>query len=344
MGNNPANVDLRDGNMRFAIIGCGEAGSLRAAAIDRVDGASVTICVDSVRERAINLALACDAEAGTDWKSAITRVDVDVVVIATSNNSHAQIAIDSAEAGKHILCERPLAITPTEASHIIGAAREHNVRLKTGFSLRYHPTVLKAHQLISSGRIGRAVVIRARTGRGSYASLPAEWMINTEYSGGGTLMDNGCDLLDLCRYFMGDFRSVQGHTATLVWPIEPAEDNAFAILTTNDGRTASIHSSWADWQGYLSMDISGTDGYIRLDYDNGTVYLGFRPGTPGGGLEEVFDVSDLPDRSREMEIEELMRAIREDREPSGSGLDGYEATVLIDAIYRASEESRAINI
>lgn len=330
--------------MRFAIIGCGEAGSRRASAIESVNGAEITVCVDAVKERAANLALASGADASTDWRSAVTRKDVDAVVIATTNNLHTPIGVAAAESGKHILCERPLATTLAEATRLVGAARENGVKLKTGLHLRYHPTILKVHEILSSGRIGQITFIRGRTGRGSYSSGPTEWMINTEYSGGGTLMDNGYDLLDLYRYFMGDFKTVRGYTATLVWPIEPAEDNAFAILTTADGRAASLHSSWSDWQGYLSLDISGMDGYVRLDYDNGAIFTGFRPGTPGSGLEEVYDLSDLPDRSLQIEVEELIRAIEEDREPTGGGVDGLEAMVMADAIYRASDEGQSIRI
>jgi len=330
--------------MRFAIIGCGEAGNRRAAAIALARGAEVAVCVDAVAERAEQLAAAHAARATTDWRTAIASDDVDAVVIATTNNTHAPIGIGAAEAGKHILCERPLARNPSEAEQMVAAARENNVRLKTGFSLRYNPVVVKAREIIDQGRIGRIVFLRGRTGRGSYAARPPDWVVDFELSGGGTLLDNGMDLLDLCRFVIGDFQWVQGYSATLVWPIEPCEDNAFAVLTTADGRAALIHSSWADWQGYLSLDISGTDGYIRLDLDNAVVTLGSRPGTAGAGLEEAMDLSREPDRSLSTEVEELVSAIAEGREPLGGGHDGLEALVLAHAIYRSSDEKAAIRV
>lgn len=330
--------------MKFAIIGCGEAGSRRAAAIDSVEGAEITVCVDAVRDRAESLAGQYGADSSTNWKPSIARTDVDAVVIATSNNLHATIALASAEVGKHILCERPLARSPSEAAQMIGAAQEYKVRLKTGFSRRYHPAVIKARSIVKEGRIGRILFIRGRTGRGGYTERPTDWMVDCELSGGGTLFDNGMDLIDLCRYFMGDFEQVTGRSAALMLPIEPCEDNAFAILTTPDARSAIIHSSWTDWIGYLSMDISGTEGYIRLDYDNATVTVGLRPGEIGAGLEDVFDLSLEPDRSLAMEIEDLIHAVDEDRKPVEAGLDGQEALVIAHAVYRSSDMGTVVKV
>ncbi|MEN6521447.1 MAG: Gfo/Idh/MocA family oxidoreductase [Armatimonadota bacterium] len=330
--------------MRFAVIGCGEAGSRRAAAIDSVESAEVIVCVDMVRSRAENLARRFGADSSTDWRSSIVRADVDAVVIATSNNLHAAIALASAEAGKHILCERPLARNPSEGARMIGAAQEYKVRLRTGFSRRYHPAVIKTRNIINEGRIGRILFIRGRTSRGGYTERPADWMVDCELSGGGTLLDNGMDLIDLCRFFMGDFKQVTGRAAALMLPIEPCEDNAFAILTTSDNRSAIIHSSWTDCVGYLSMDLSGTEGYIKLDYDNATVTVGLKPGEVGAGLEEVFDLSLEPDRSLAMEVEDMVHAVAEGRRPMETGLDGQEALTIAHAVYRSSDTGTVVRV
>jgi predicted dehydrogenase len=327
--------------MRFAIIGCGEEGSKRAAAIDSVEGAVVTVCVDSIQDRSEALAARYGAEVTTDWRAAIAMPDVDAVVIATANNLHSTIAVAAAEAGKHILCERPLARNASEAEQMVGAARDHGVKLKTGLNLRYHPVTVKARSIIEGGWIGKIVFMRGRTGRGSYLTPPAEWLVDCELAGGGTLLDNGYDLLDLCRYLMGDFRSCLGHTASLVYDIAPCDDNAFAVLTTADESSAIIHSSWTDWSSFMSIDISGAEGYITLDYDESTVVFGSRPGVTGARLEETFDLSTQPDDSLAMEIRELMAAVAEDREPAGSGQDGLEALLLARAIYRSSETGQA---
>jgi len=330
--------------MRFVVIGCGEAGSRRATAIESVEGAEVIVCADTVKDRADNLAARFGADSSTDWRGAIARPDVDAVVIATSNNLHATIAMAAAQAGKHILCERPIARNPSEAAQMVGTACEYKVRFKTGFSRRYNPAVLRAKSLVDEGRIGRILFVRGRTGRGGYSERPSAWMVDCELSGGGTLLDNGMDLIDLCRYFMGDIIEVMGRSSSMMLPIEPCEDNAFAIMSTSEGSTAIIHSSWTDWEGYLQMDISGTEGYIRLDYDNSTVALGLRPGEVGAGLEDVFDFSLEPDRSLAREVEELILAVKEGREPMGSGHDGQEALAIAHAIYRSSDTGAAVSV
>jgi predicted dehydrogenase len=169
-------------------------------------------------------------------------------------------------------------------------------------------------------------------------------MVNCELAGGGTLVDNGYDLLDLLRYFMGDFHTAIGHTAALVYGIHPCEDNAFVILKTPDGRAAIVHSSWTDWRDYMSLDISGTEGYALLDYDNGVVRTGSRPGLAGPGFEETINLSSEPDRALEIEIEDMLASVEESREPSASGYDGLETLILVGAIYRSSEEGRAVRV
>lgn len=330
--------------MRFAIVGCGDAGARRAAALDAIEDADLAVCVDVSMDRAEELAARYGADASTDWRTAVSRPDVDAVIVSTSNNLHSSIAIGSAESRKHVLCERPLARNPSEAERMVASAREYDVRLKTGFTLRYQPAVIRARGLVDSGRIGKVISVRARSGRGSYITRSAQWLVDPELSGGGTLLDNGIDLLDLCRVFMGDFRRVFGHVATLVWPVELIEDNAFAILSTSDGRAALVQSSWSDWQGYIYMEISGTDGYINLNVDESTLVVGMRPGMPGAGLEEVIDLSIEPDRSIILEMEDFINSIREHREPKSSGLDGYEALVLAHAIYRSSTEGTAVKV
>lgn len=317
---------------------------MRASAIDAVEGADVAICVDAIEDRAEALAARYTADASTDWRASIIRSDVDAVVVATGNNLHSAVAVAAAEAGKHILCERPLARNPSEGEQMVAAVREYGVRLKMGFSRRHAPVMQRAREIVREGRIGKIIFMRGRTGRGGYSSPSSAWMVDCELSGGGTLLDNGMDLLDLCSWFMGDFRTVRGYIAALVWPIDPCEDNAFGILTTSNGRAASIHSSWTDWQGYMSIDITGSDGYIKVDYDNAVITTGSRPGAPGAGLEETLDLSGEPDRSLMIDVEELMDAVSESRDPQGSSLDGLEALILAHAIYKSSEEGQAVRV
>lgn len=323
--------------MRFAIIGCGTAGSRRADAIESVLDASITLCVDTNPERAAECALKHRSDISIDWRNAINRSDVDAVAIATANHLHASIAIAAAEADKHIFCERPIARNASEAEQIIGAARDHHVALQAGLTHRFHSTIRKAHQIIEAGTIGKVITLLGRTGRGGFAvAAPSGWMTDCELSGGGTLLDNGIDLLDICRYFLGDFRYVRGHTAALVWPIVPCEDNAFAILSTADGRTATIHSSWTDWQGYMSFDITGTEGYVKVDYDNGLVIVGSKT-----GIEETFATPKEFDQSLITEVEELISAAKSNPGPTQSSYDALEALILAQSVYRSAETGGA---
>ena len=137
---------------RVAIIGCGLIGRKRLAAMG---GARVVACADTVLERAGTLARATDgATAVQDWRAAIDRDDVDVVIVATTNDMLAEITRFAVEAGKHVLVEKPAARTVAELDPVIAAAERHRRLVRVGFNHRYHPAILKARELVDEGAVG----------------------------------------------------------------------------------------------------------------------------------------------------------------------------------------------
>jgi len=145
-------------------------------------------------------------EATDNWEDLVERNDVETVIIATPNHLHAPMSIAALSRGKHVLCEKPLARDPEEAKQIVDAARENRLKLKCGFTLRHHLGIQQAREWFDKGSIGQLIFLRSRYGMCGRARYDKEWRARAEFSGGGELIDQGVHVLDLFRWFAGDFR------------------------------------------------------------------------------------------------------------------------------------------
>ncbi|HTE18705.1 MAG TPA: Gfo/Idh/MocA family oxidoreductase [Armatimonadota bacterium] len=325
--------------MRVAIIGCGGIGMRRGAAVEAVEGASITIGVDVVEENARKFGERFGCEYGTDWEAAVDRDDVDLVVVATANNAHAPVSIQAMDSKKHVLCEKPLARNPVECMKMVQAAKQNGVKLKTGFNHRYSHQTWKAYELFEEGAIGDVIFARGRTGHGQGEALSKRWFGNYDLSGGGTFLDNGVHLLDLSRWFMGDFVEATGYVHTHLPALGKCEDNGFGIYKTADGRICQLQSSWTQWKGYLFLEVFGDKGELLINYDDQTCTLIRR-----GAETSVWQFAGLPDLSWQREIEEMRAAIQEDREPLANGYDGWQAVRMAYGVYESSQSGRAVAI
>ena len=325
--------------MRVAVIGCGGIGARRGNAVQSLPGFTVVTGVDTVEASAKAFGERFGCEWGTDWEAAVKRDDVDLVIVATANNVHASISIGAMDAGKHVICEKPLARNPGECQAMVEAATRNGVKLKTGFNHRYSNQTWKAHELFQEGAIGDIIFARGRTGHGQGEALSKRWFGNFELSGGGTFLDNGVHLLDLSRWFMGNFVQAQGYVTTHLPALGKCEDNGFGIYKTADGRICQLQSSWTQWRGYLFLELFGDKGSLHINYDDSTCTLVRR-----GAEASVWQFAGVADRSWEREIEEIAAAVREDREPLANGYDGWQATKMAYAVYESSETGKAVNL
>jgi predicted dehydrogenase len=324
--------------MRTGIIGAGLQGGRRARAV-REAGDELVIVADINYSRAQSLADAMKCRATDKWESAATGEGIDVVIISTPPHLHELMAATALRHGKQVLCEKPLARNVEEARHMVTAARDNNVRLKCGFNHRHHPGIMRAREWFESGHIGEIISIRCRYGIGGRPGYEKDWRMNPEVSGGGQLMDQGMHVVDLGRWFLGDFTRICGLTATSFWDIAPLEDNAFVLLQTDKGQTVQFHVSWTEWKNRFSFEICGTDGYITVEglggsYGTERAVLGKRAFLDPFREETVEFRGE--DRSWLAEWQEFTAAIAEDREPLGNGHDGLEALKVIQTIYESA--------
>ena len=291
----------------------------------------------------------------TDWRETLALDKPDAMIIATPNKFSAAIATEAVTLGMHVLCEKPLGRNIHEARELVAAAIANHVVLKTGFNHRHHPAIHKAHELTVSGVIGPVYFIRCVYGHGGRPGYEKEWRASRDVCGGGEMLDQGVHVVDLFRWFLGEFDEAYGIAPTFYWNME-VEDNAFAFFKTATGQIAQMQTSWTQWKNRFTFEIYGEAGYLIVSglggsYGTETLTIGKRkinrdsaPIYLGGVPEEETIVFDGQDISWELEWEEFKAAIRENREPLGSGRDGLEANRMIAAVYLSAKENRPVKL
>jgi len=349
--------------MKIGIVGCGLMGRRRASVIRQSQGDEIVIVADIDESRARGLAEEMDCWETKDWREAVVRDDVEAVVVSTTNKFLMPVTVAALENGKHVLCEKPLGRNLKEARRMVEAAKRAGVFLKTGFNHRHHPAIWKAHELCTQGLIGPVMFIRAVYGHGGRPGYDKEWRASPDLAGGGELLDQGIHIVDLFRWFMGDFTEVFGSIATYFWDLgyfreerekrevafnRQLEDNAFILLRTADGRIAQGHTSWTQWKNRFSFEVFGRDGHLCVDGLGGSygverLIWGKRRPDSGPPIEECFEF-DEPDRSWESEWSEFVTAIKEGREPLANGRDGLQAMRLINALYESSRSGHTVQL
>lgn len=320
-----------------AVIGCGLIGKKRAAALA---GARLVACADLDIARADVLAAAHPGtEAVARWQDAVVRPDVDVVVVATTNDALAPVTAAAIHAGKHVLVEKPAARSVAEIDPLIEAATRMNVRVRVGFNHRYHPALRKARELVSNGALGPLMFLRGRYGHGGRVGYDREWRANPALSGGGELIDQGVHLIDLAGWFLGPFTSIEGIATTCFWDM-PVDDNAFMTLRTAAGNVAFLHVSCTEWKNLFSLEIYGRTGKIAIDGLGGSygierlAWYQMRPemGPPDTTIWEY----PRGDGSWSIEFAEFLDEIREQREPAPGLPAARDVLTVVDDIYRRS--------
>ncbi len=233
-------------------------------------------------------------DSSTDWRATVTRDDIDVVDIVTPNDSHAEIAIAAAEAGKHIICEKPLARTGLEAKTMLDAVEKSGVIHMVAFNYRRTPAVALARKYIDEGRIGEIVNFRGTYLQDWSADPdgPLSWRFQKSVAGSGAIGDIGTHVIDFARYLAGEITAVHAINRTLV-PTRPAQsghvdklgvgggdkdaarekvdvdDETMTMLRFANGAVGSIEATRNAYgrNNYLTFEIHGTKGSLAFNYE-----------------------------------------------------------------------------
>ena len=339
--------------MKVGIVGCGQIGRRRAEVVHSSPVDEVVIVADNDETRSNALGADMHCRSVTDWRVLTEDPQIEAVIVATSHDALAPIAVHALRQGKHVLVEKPMGRSAEEATAVVAEASPIQV-IKVGFNHRHHPGLSTARSLVAQDAIGRLLYIRCRYGHGGRPGYDQEWRADRKRSGGGELMDQGIHAVDLGRWFLGDFTEASGMVSTYVWGTSAAdsdnrvEDNAFALFRAVGGQTMSLHASWTEWKNLFSFEIFGEEGHLLIDglggsYGAERLTIG-RRNMKGGPPEEEVESFAGPDDSWALEWEEFTDAIIEGRQPLANGRDGLAALVAVEAVYESARIGAVVGI
>jgi predicted dehydrogenase len=335
--------------LRVGIVGLGKMGRIRRRVLEEHPNTDVVAVCDPTLEDQK------DREGGVLQTTEYQRVlqeDLDVLVACTPNHVTAEIVVAAIGKGMHVFCEKPPGRDLTDTRAILeAAARKTDSKIKFGFNHRYHDSVIQAHALLQSGRLGNLLWMRGVYGKSGGVGFEEGWRSDRRMAGGGILLDQGIHMLDLFRLFGGEFDDVRSMVTNIYWPID-IEDNAFALLRNREDVVAVLHSSSTHWKHTFLLDLCLTEGHLTLEgilsgtgsYGPETLIVSRRQFEDeafalGKPRQEVvyFDT----DRSWEREIQEFVDCILDDKPIEvGTLQDAWKTMELVYKIYAADEAWR----
>jgi len=304
--------------------------------------------------------------ATTDYRELLERDDIQIINCCVPNYLHKEVVIEALKAGKHVYCEKPLALNLQEAKEIYKVAENSGVKHHITFQYRFIPAVMRAKQLIDEGAIGEIFSIRGVHLHSSCVIQPPKraysWKAEYEKVGGGVLVDLGSHLIDLTRYLLGEFKRVNGFVKNFTSPDKRTDDLAIMNVEMENGAVGTLEASKmaTGTNDDLRLEIHGKKGAIRINsmtpnwlefYDN------TEPDAPIGGakgFKKIDTVQKYPEppgipmpkfpigwiRYHVACLHSFLNAIAKDEESSPNFKDGLEVQRIIEATYDSARNKK----
>ncbi len=317
-------------NVKWGLIGCGDISRKRVAPGIRDAANSSLIAVNRFDyAKAKSFAKEFGAEKWVaDWKDLISDDTIDAVYIATPVHLHAEQTIAAAEAGKHVLCEKPMTINTGDADKMIDACKANNVKLGVAFYRNLFPSIHRIKKIISDREIGKIVHIQSNNFENFNQNPgdPRYWLLDKKRSGGGPMMDMGCHRIEVFINILGPVQQTTGFNHNIFFNRE-VEDLSIAHFKFENGAAGILTSGHAAKESQDTLDIYGTEGSIHVPVLNaGTVTIITDKGT------RVEKYPNHPNVHLPL-IENFIDSIINNKEPAVTGEKGREITRILDTIY-----------
>jgi predicted dehydrogenase len=309
-----------------------------ADALLRTDGVEFVAVADDHPERGKAAAAKYGVQYVGDYPEMLA-TDVDAIVVCNENAKHAEVVIAAAKARKHVLCEKPIASSLSDAREMIDVCRTNGVILQTAFPVRFHPAVQRVKNLVSSGKIGRLVAIRG-TNRGKN---PGGWFVDPALSGGGAVLDHTVHVIDLMRWFTGsEISEVYAEIDTRFDRGLEVDDCGLLMLEFESGLIASHDPSWSRCDTYptwgdVTMELIGTDGTLSLDVFRQHMQL--HSDVSGYAYEKWGDDMDT------LLIADFIESVRAGKKiASVTGEDGLRALEVAMGAYESAKTRQPVRL
>jgi UDP-N-acetyl-2-amino-2-deoxyglucuronate dehydrogenase len=353
--------------VRTALAGCGKVGQIHARALGTLPESEFVAACDVDIARAAALAEPFGITPYANVPEMLAEARVQALLIATPHPLHAEAAVQAAEAGVHVLVEKPLAASLTDCDAILAAARRTGIKLGVISQRRWYEPVVRMREAIVAGKIGRPVlaVFTMYSWRepSYYQSDP--WRGRWDTEGGGVLVNQSPHMLDLLIWLMDDeVDLVSGYWANLNHPTVEVEDSAVAVLRFKNGGLGSIVSSLSQKPGiFTKVHIHGSNGAsVGVETDRGATFIAGMTTITEPPLNDLWTIPgeesqlgrfraddharfqsiDAVDHYHALQIQDFLRAVIDDRQPLVTGDDGRRVVALFQAIYQSGRERRAV--
>jgi UDP-N-acetyl-2-amino-2-deoxyglucuronate dehydrogenase len=352
---------MKNSSFGFAVVGCGMIARFHVRALAEVPGARVAALVARQPASADKLI----AETGlsgvpvfTDLASALTHPDVDGVIITTPSGAHLEPAVLAANAGKHVVVEKPLEITPERCDAIIDACEANGVQLCTIFPSRFHDANIALRQAVEAGRFGRMTLgeTTCKWWRTQQYYDEGGWKGTRALDGGGALMNQAIHNVDLLLWMMGDVTHVTGFTATLAHERIEVEDTAVACLRFASGALGVIQATTSVHPGLpKTIAVHGDAGSVVIEQEDVLKWEFKQPDTNDAAIKDRFaqklglsggssDPKAISHQGHARQLADFVDAIRCGRPPKVDGREGRKAVAVICAIYKSMATGRVVRL
>lgn len=349
-----------DGQLGICIVGCGMIARYHVKALEEVPGARLTALVSRSKVSANKLIADTftPVPVFTDLGDALKRSDVDVVIITTPSGAHLDPAVASANAGKHVVVEKPLEITPERCDRIIEACDKNRVKLCTIFPSRFHDANVLLHDAVAKGRFGRMTLgeTTCKWWRTQAYYDEGGWKGTQALDGGGALMNQAIHNVDLLLWMMGDATHVSGFTATLAHERIEVEDTGVACLKFASGALGVIQAATSVHPGLpKTIAVHGDRGSAVIEQED-VLRWEFAQALPedesikqrfaqkAGASGGAADPKSISHQGHARQLADFVKAIQTNCMPRVDGREGRKSVALICAIYESMRTGRVVEI
>jgi len=343
----------KKGGYGFGIIGCGMIADFHAQAIEAMKGGHLACVFSRNKANADRVATAHHCAGYHDLKAFLAHPDLDVVVIATPSGAHLEPCESAANAGKHVICEKPLEVTLERVDRMIEVCRQHHVMLAGIFPRRFNEATVQFKKAVDAGRLGKLTLADAyiKWYRTQAYYDNGDWRGTWKLDGGGALMNQSIHTIDLLVYLAGDVDRVCAFADRSIHEGIETEDNATAILKFENGALGVIEGSTSCYSptGHpAEVHLCGSDGSIFMR-DNSFAVWDFRKQTPadkrirqrfqpeagekGAGAADPKAISFV---GHQLNFEDAVRALKSEKKPLIDGSEARKSIEIILAIYRSA--------
>ena len=350
--------------VRTALVGCGKVGTIHAAALAGLPEAEFVAACDADATRAEAFGARYGVRPFTDLGTMLRDAGVEAVIIGTPHPLHAEPAVRAAEAGVHVLVEKPMAASLADCDAMLDTARKSGVTLGVISQRRFCPAVRRMKDAIDAGKIGTPAlgVFVGYNWRDAAYYRSDPWRGRWDTEGGGVLVNQSPHQLDILLWLMGPAAEVSGYWANVNHPTVEVDDTAVAAIRFKNGGLGSIATSVSQKPGiFTKVHVHGSNGAsVGVETDRGATFIAGVSTILEPPLNDLWTISGEEhllaqfqdeDRARfagidatvhyhALQIADFLRAVREGRPPLVTGADGRAVVELFTAVYRSSREGR----